>query len=276
MEPQLGVEIPHPLEGSLKDPTCRGRRNLRLGLTLVAVLVVSCAPATTRAGAKKVTDPPSVQAAAPAFTGTFEPAPPPTALPDPGHSVTQTETTSRVAPPPPVRSRPPAPATRRQPAPRPGVSATTPVRIEVPSIGASAPIDPLGLNTDGSLAVPKDFRRAGYYTGRSVPGEIGPAIIMAHVGSKSGPAVFARLREVRPGAEVVVTRADGTRIVFVVDRVEQHPKNAFPTAEVYGPTPDATLRLITCGGSFDRASGHHRDNHIAFAHRRDPAPPLTG
>ena len=73
-----------------------------------------------------------------------------------------------------------------------------------------------------------------------------------------------------------MTRAVGSRIVFVVDRVEQHPKNAFPTAEVYEPTPDATLRLITCGGSFDRASGHHRDNHIVFAHRRDPAPPLSG
>jgi sortase (surface protein transpeptidase) len=151
------------------------------------------------------------------------------------------------------------------------VSANTPVRIEVASIGASAPIDPLGLNADGSLAVPTDFRRAGYYTGRSIPGEIGPAIIVAHVNSKSGPAVFAHLRDVQPGAEVVVTRADGSRIVFVVDRVERHPKNAFPTAEVYGPTPDATLRLITCGGSFDRATGHYRDNYIAFAHRRDPA-----
>ena len=118
--------------------------------------------------------------------------------------------------------------------------------------------------------MPKNFARAGYYTGRSIPGEIGPAIIAAHVGSKSGPAVFARLKELKPGAEVVVTRRDGSRIVFVVDRVERHPKKAFPTASVYGPTPDSTLRLITCGGTFNQASGHHLDNYIAFAHRRDP------
>ena len=274
MESQRGVS--NPPQGPLPDQTRRGRRHRRLGLALVAVLVVPCSAATTRAGHRHPTDPPSVQAAAPAFQETVEQTLPPAAPPDPGRSVTETETTSRVAPPPPVRSRTTAPTTRRQPAPRPGISAKTPVRVEVSSIGVSAPIDPLGLNADGSLAVPKNFSRAGYYTGRSIPGEIGPAIIVAHVGSKSGPGAFARLRDVRPGAEVVVTRADGSRIVFVVDRVEQHPKNAFPTAEVYEPTPDATLRLITCGGSFDRASGHHRDNHIVFAHRRDPAPPLAG
>jgi sortase (surface protein transpeptidase) len=145
------------------------------------------------------------------------------------------------------------------------------VRIDVASIGASAAIDPLGLNRDGSLAVPKDFRRAGYYTGRSLPGEIGPAIIVAHVGSRSGPAVFARLSQIRPGAEVVVTRADKSRLVFIIDRLERHPKNAFPSEAVYGPTPDATLRLITCGGTFDQSTGHHRDNFIAFAHLRGPA-----
>ena len=268
MKSPRGVEMPNPPEGSLPDPTGRGWRNRRLGLALVAVLVVAGATATTRFGRQHPTDAPSVEAAAPAF-GTVEPTSPPAAPPDPGLSVMATETTSRVAPPP-VRSRTTAPTTRRHPAPRPGISATTPVRIEASSIGVSAPIDPLGLNADGSLAVPKDFRRAGYYTGRPIPGEIGPAIIVAHVDSKSGPAAFARLREIRSGAEVVVTRADGSRIVFVVDRVERHPKNAFPTAAVYGPTPDATLRLITCGGSFDRASGHYRDNYIAFAHRRDP------
>jgi sortase (surface protein transpeptidase) len=143
---------------------------------------------------------------------------------------------------------------------------SAPVRIQIPVIGASAPVDPLGLNRDGSLAVPKDFGRAGYYTGRPTPGEIGPAIIVAHVDSKAGPAVFYRLRDLDPGDEVRVTRADRSEVVFVVDRVEQHPKNRFPTETVYAPTPDATLRLITCGGSFDRSSGHYRDNVIAFAH----------
>ncbi len=150
----------------------------------------------------------------------------------------------------------------------PVAAVAAPVAIRIESIGASAPVDPLGLNRDGTLEVPTDFQRAGYYTGRSMPGAIGPAIIVAHIDSKTGPAVFYRLRDLKPGADVVVTRADGTEVVFVVDRLEQHRKNAFPTDAVYGPTPDATLRLITCGGSWDAAAGHYRDNTIAFAHLR--------
>jgi hypothetical protein len=141
-----------------------------------------------------------------------------------------------------------------------------PMRIRIRAIAASAPVDPLGLNADGTLQVPADFARAGWYTGRPPPGAIGPAIIVAHVDSKSGPAVFARLRDLKPGDEVTVTRADRSDVVFVIDRLESHPKNAFPTKAVYDPTPGATLRLITCGGSFDRAAGHYRDNVIAFAH----------
>lgn len=148
-----------------------------------------------------------------------------------------------------------------------------PMRISIPAIGASAPVDPLGLNGDGTLQVPLDFGRAGYYTGRPPPGATGPAIIVAHVDSKSGPAVFARLRDLRPGDEVTVTRADGSDVGFVIDRLESHPKNAFPTAAVYDPTPGATLRLITCGGSFDRRAGHYRDNLIAFAHYTTATPP---
>ena len=148
----------------------------------------------------------------------------------------------------------------------PVAAVPAPVAIRIESIGASAPVDPLGLNADGSLEVPTDYQRAGYYTGRPMPGAIGPAIIVAHIDSKTGPAVFYRLRDLKPGDEAVVTRADGTEVVFVVDRLEQHAKNAFPTDAVYGPTPDATLRLITCGGSWDAAAGHYRDNTITFAH----------
>jgi len=149
-----------------------------------------------------------------------------------------------------------------------GTAAPAPVRIRIDAIGASAPIDPLGLNPDGTLQAPADYDRAGYYTGRPNPGAVGPAIIVAHVDSTTGPAVFYRLRDLTPGDEVTVTRADGSEVVFLVDRLEEHPKDAFPTDAVYGPTPGATLRLITCGGSFDRSSGHYRDNLVAFAHLR--------
>lgn len=151
-----------------------------------------------------------------------------------------------------------------------------PMRIQIPAIASSAPVDPLGLNRDGTLAVPTDFARAGWYTGRPPPGATGPAIIVAHVDSKSGPAVFKRLRELKPGDEVTVTRADRSVVTFVVDRVESHPKKAFPTNAVYDPTPGSTLRLITCGGSFDRKAGHYRDNVVAFAHYTSLTPPTTG
>lgn len=241
---------------------------------LMAVVVVAGGTIVSVAQRDDSKRSPAVELAAPAFSELPIPMAPPERPPDPPApvAVTETPTTSNpvptsTAPRPAVR---PLAAPRPAKAPRPGPSPLRPVRIEVPSIGAFAAIDPLGLNRDGSLAVPKDFRRAGYYTGRALPGEIGPAVIVAHVGSRSGPAVFARLSEIRPGAEVLITRADGSRIVFVVDRLERHPKNAFPTQAVYGPTPDATLRLITCGGTFDESTGHHRDNYIAFAHLRGP------
>ena len=174
----------------------------------------------------------------------------------------------------PASATPPVGPAPSSPTTGPGVPAVdvptaevaAPVAIRIDAIGASAPVDPLGLNADGTLEVPTDYSRAGYYTGRSMPGAIGPAIIVAHVDSKTGPAVFYRLRDLKPGDEVAVTRADATEVVFVVDRLEQHPKNAFPTEAVYGSTPDATLRLITCGGSYDASAGHYRDNTIAWAH----------
>ena len=145
-----------------------------------------------------------------------------------------------------------------------GGNGPVPVRIEIPTIGVAAPVDPAGTNGDGTLAVPTDFARTSYYTGRPVPGDAGPAIVVGHVDGRRGPAVFYRLRELKPGAEVRIHRADGTVVTFVVERSKQVPKNAFPTDEVYGPTPGPTLRLITCGGSFDHRSGHYRDNTVVF------------
>jgi hypothetical protein len=90
-------------------------------------------------------------------------------------------------------------------------------------------------------------------------------VIVGHVDSRSGPAVFFRLRQLAPGDEIAVDRVDGSTAVFVVQRVERHPKGAFPTDAVYGPTPVAQLRLVTCGGEFDRRSRHYVDNVVVFA-----------
>ncbi|WP_309225288.1 class F sortase [Quadrisphaera sp. INWT6] len=146
-------------------------------------------------------------------------------------------------------------------------AASTPVEVAVPRIGVDTPLVPLGIASDGSLEVPGrgDFDRAGWLTTSAVPGEAGASVIAGHVDSTSGPAVFYRLHELVPGDEVRVQRADGEVVVFTVDEVRRVGKDAFPTAEVYGPQPGPVLRLVTCGGEFDRATGHYTDNVIAFA-----------
>ncbi|MBB2900735.1 pyruvate/2-oxoglutarate dehydrogenase complex dihydrolipoamide acyltransferase (E2) component [Kineococcus radiotolerans] len=177
--------------------------------------------------------------------------------------------TPRPASPAATGTPPPATAEGAVPAPgdpsRAVDSAMVPVRLEVPRIGVDVPLITLGTNPDGTLEVPADYQQVGWFTGGAAPGATGPAVIAGHVDSSSGPAPFHRLRDLAAGDEVVVTAADGRRRSFAVDGVEQHPKDAFPTAAVYGPAPGPVLRLITCGGSFDRAIGHYRDNVVVFA-----------
>lgn len=143
-----------------------------------------------------------------------------------------------------------------------------PVSLDIPSIGVDTKgIVDLALDKDGKLQAPTDFAKAGWYAAGPTPGEFGPAVIGAHVDSKSGPAVFYRLGALRKGAQVSVHREDGSTARFVVDRVARYSKADFPTAMVYGDTKGrAELRLITCGGAFDHATGHYVDNIVAFAH----------
>lgn len=148
-----------------------------------------------------------------------------------------------------------------QPAP-----AARPTGLTVPAIGLAEPaLVDLGIAGDGRLQAPEDFDRVGWFTGGAAPGDPGPAVLVGHVDSWRGPAVFFRVRELAPGAEILVPRADGSTVRFVVDAVEQYPKDGFPTERVYGPTADPQLRLITCGGSFDRAAKSYRDNIVVFA-----------
>ena len=112
---------------------------------------------------------------------------------------------------------------------------------------------------------PDDFDRAGWFTGGAAPGDVGPAVVAGHVDSVDGPAVFSRLGELGPGAEVLVDREDGTTARFTVTEVARYPKTAFPTEAVYGPTPRAELRLVTCGGEFDRSRRSYVDNVVVTA-----------
>jgi sortase (surface protein transpeptidase) len=141
-----------------------------------------------------------------------------------------------------------------------------PSGLSVPSIGLDVGTpEQLGLDGAGQLAAPVDFDRIGWYAQGPKPGEAGPAVIVGHVDSFRGPAVFFRLDEIRPGQQIVVPRSDGRRTTFTVDAVRKFAKDAFPSEQVYGPTANAQLRLITCGGTFDRSARSYEDNVVVFA-----------
>jgi hypothetical protein len=140
-----------------------------------------------------------------------------------------------------------------------------PRRITIPRIGLASRLDQLGRAPDGTVEVPDRWEVAGWYALGPRPGDPGSAVILGHVDSKRGPAVFFRLRELRPGDEIKITRADGSTVRFVVERIGQYDKKRFPTDDVYYPTLRSTLRLVTCGGQFDDTAGHYRSNMIVFA-----------
>ena len=140
-----------------------------------------------------------------------------------------------------------------------------PVWLSIPVIGVRTSLVDLGLRSNGTLQVPSSTAVAGWYTGSSRPGTVGAAVIAGHVDSRSGPGIFFWLRDLRPGDRIYVGRADGTMAVFTVTAVRKVAKDLFPTAAVYGPVPDAELRLITCGGVFDRSLGSYLSNIVVFA-----------
>jgi hypothetical protein len=139
------------------------------------------------------------------------------------------------------------------------------MHVAIPAVDVDAPVIRLGLNPDGTLEVPSDYSVAGWWSGGPIPGDVGPAVIVGHIDNKSGPAVFYRLRSLKPGQVVVVRRPDGAQVRFAVERIEEVPKSQFPSKMVYGAVNDAELRLITCGGAFNYSTGHYVDNIIVFA-----------
>jgi len=141
----------------------------------------------------------------------------------------------------------------------------SPVSLTIPLIGVKTNLITLGLQSDGALQVPSTTSVAGWYTGSPRPGAIGSAVIVGHIDSTSGPGVFYRLSELRRGNQVYVRRADGTMVLFRVTAVQTYLKNDFPTQTVYGPTPDAELRLITCGGTLDYTTGHYLSDIVVYA-----------
>ena len=153
----------------------------------------------------------------------------------------------------------PAPATHA------AAGVALPARVAVPRIGISSGLQRLHLRQDGELPPPSAWMEAGWYADGTRPGDVGPAVIVGHVDSTLGPAVFYRLREMRVGDTILVTEVGGKVLTFVVSEVRSYPKDKFPTDTVYGPTALPELRLVTCTGEFDYVHHNYLDNLVVFA-----------
>ncbi|HTK65404.1 MAG TPA: class F sortase [Pseudonocardia sp.] len=151
--------------------------------------------------------------------------------------------------------------------PIPPLPAATPLEVRIDAINAESSLEALGLNPDQTVAVPPvtQPKQASWYKLGPTPGAPGPAVILGHINGGGEPGIFSRLHELKPGDQVKVSRADGKTALFTVTKLEQVKKDSFPTLAVYGDTTGAELRLITCGGSFDRTKHSYIDNIIVYA-----------
>jgi sortase (surface protein transpeptidase) len=144
-----------------------------------------------------------------------------------------------------------------------------PASLTIPLIGVKTNLITLGLAAGGAMQVPSTVSVAGWYTGSPRPGSIGSSVIVGHVDGQvnatEARGVFFRLNTLKIGSGVFVKRADGTTVEFRVTKVQKYLKDKFPTEDVYGPTPDAELRLITCGGTFDPVTRHYLSNIVVYA-----------
>jgi LPXTG-site transpeptidase (sortase) family protein len=172
-----------------------------------------------------------------------------------------------VAAPPSVRlSDPPRSVTQAAAAPAAAASAP-PARILIPSIGVDAPVTPVGLDRNRALELPplSEPNLAGWYDQSPRPGQAGPSVIAGHVDSTTGPSVFFNVKNLRPGDKIAVRDAGRRTHTYRVQWIQEASKSAFPTKAVYGDVPYPALRLITCGGPFDAATGHYLDNIVVYA-----------
>jgi sortase (surface protein transpeptidase) len=161
-----------------------------------------------------------------------------------------------------------APTVGRESATVPAANRTQmpiPVRVVIPAIGVDARIEQLGLNVDRTMQVPGSLADAGWFQPGPEPGETGAAVIVGHLNSTRGQGVFAHLSSLRRGQLIVVYLRDGSRVRFVARSMLRVSKSRFPTKLVYAKTSKPTLRVITCAGWLDPATGHHADNYIVLA-----------
>ena len=144
-------------------------------------------------------------------------------------------------------------------------STARPVRVLIPSIGVDSSLERLRRDARGVLAAPAFADEAGWWSGGVVPGQVGAAVIVGHLDTIQGDAVFVDLRRLRPGDRIEVRMSDGSTVRYLVDRSHVVDKALFPSKDVYGATPDPQLRLITCSEPFDPVAKTYTDNLVVYA-----------
>ncbi len=145
-------------------------------------------------------------------------------------------------------------------------SEALPVKLSIPKINLNTDFEtPLGLNEDREVETPKSFDKVGWYKYSPVPGVIGPAVVLGHVDSKNGPAVFFSLGQLEVGDDIFINRDDGLVAHFKVDFLERYEQKEFPTQKVYGNIDYAGLRLVTCSGIYLRGQQRYTHNLVVYA-----------
>lgn len=165
--------------------------------------------------------------------------------------------------PPPLAAAPAIQGDAPRLAPLPGARPAEPRRISIPRIGISAPIESVGLQRGGILRVP-DVGRAGWFDGGPRPGEVGRSVVIGHLDTNRGPALFARVPQLGRGTMVEIADREGDVHRYRITGRRQVAKRRFPTSEVYGRAGEPVLVLITCGGEFVPGRGYE-DNVLVYA-----------
>ncbi len=258
------VPVVHPEPAVLPGPSAgRPSRRWSGGIAATVVIVLIAAVVVAPAVATDSGDLGDTLALTPPAISTIRPAPALSVRPGPAVADVDLSNTPSDIADPTVAPVTPELDLSSSPTAAPS-TAGVPTSVDIPAIGVHASIAPLGLGADGVIQVPDHFDQAGWYSGGPRPGDAGPAVLLGHVDSRTGPAVFFRLKELQPGDTVMVTSSTGTES-FIVDSVAKYPKTEFPTEAVYGPVSGRALRLVTCGGTFDNAQRSYLSNVIVFA-----------
>ncbi|MGP5726026.1 class F sortase [Arthrobacter rhombi] len=244
----------------------RGRRITAIAVTATVGLVGAVLIGVGARGEAPPPSPPASEAIADTPTTSPTSSTPPTSMPTatptkPQANAKATTESSSEAPEP-------KPKPTQGPEPKP-LKRSQPVRLDIPSIGVDTDLLNVGLRSDGTIGVPPldPDAPAGWYKRGPSPGEQGPAVLLGHVTATAdeGPAVFFKLGDLRKKDEISVTRADGKVAVFKVTQIIQTKKDAFSSAGTYANTEDAELRVITCGGEFNKSTLRHADNIVVHA-----------